>query len=193
MIKDPRIKAIIVTISIIVLNCLFYFLEEMFVRNYWMVFGNSYVLLAEGQWYRLLTSMFSHASVQHLASNAIAIYGVGQILERVLGKVRFLSYYLLCGILGGLFSSGLHFLFHDPVISIGASGAAFGLFGIFLVLSLRGNIRGVPIWRIALYLGLNFIYGFLNGTVDNFGHLGGLIIGLLFGLIASVRLSGKRR
>ncbi len=193
MIKDPRIKAIIVTISIIVLNCLFYFLEEMFVRNYWMVFGNSYVLLAEGQWYRLLTSMFSHASVQHLASNAIAIYGVGQILERVLGKVRFLSYYLLCGILGGLFSSGLHFLFRDPVISIGASGAAFGLFGIFLMLSLRGNIRGVPIWRIALYLGLNFIYGFLNGTVDNFGHLGGLIIGLLFGLIASVRLSGKRR
>lgn len=134
----------------------------------------------EGEWWRLITNCFLHIGIFHLLMNMYALMYIGFLLEPYLGKTRFISAYLLTGIAASITS----LWWHDMTISAGASGAIFGMYGLFLAL-LTTNIiekktRKALLISIVFFVGYNLIYG-LKGGIDNAAHIGGLLSGLLIG------------
>ncbi|GAA0724563.1 rhomboid family intramembrane serine protease [Dactylosporangium roseum] len=129
--------------------------------------------IAAGEYYRLLTAMFLHFGVLHLALNMWGVWVVGRPLEAALGRGRFLALYLIAGLGGGVAA----YLFSAPnTITAGASGALFGLFGALVVVlrRLRLSIAGVlPV------LVLNLVITFSFSQISVGGHIGGLITGAL--------------
>lgn len=128
--------------------------------------------IVDGEWYRLLTATFMHVNVLHIALNMLALYMLGSSLEPVLGRSRFITLYLLSA-LGGSAASLL--MVSDPYsISIGASGAVYGLFGALFVVARRlgGDTR-----NILVVLALNLAFSFTISGIDWRAHLGGLFVG----------------
>jgi membrane associated rhomboid family serine protease len=129
------------------------------------------ILVAQGQYERLLTAAFLHAGVVHIVFNMMALYIVGPSLETALGRVRFGVLYLLAA-LGG---SVLSYLFSNPRIEgVGASGAIFGLFGAFFVVA---RTRHADTSGIVGLLVINLLYPFIDRTIDWRAHVGGLVVG----------------
>ena len=140
-------------------------------------------LIAEGEYYRLFTSMFLHFGIQHLANNMLLLLFLGDYLERAVGKLRYLVIYLGGGIIGNL-CSYLHELFllktgKAPAVSAGASGAIFAAVGAMLVLLAfrKGKLEDLTFRRMAIMAGLSLMVGFQSSNVDNFAHLGGFFAG----------------
>lgn len=133
--------------------------------------------VAEGEWWRLITSGFLHAGGLHLAMNMIALWTLGQVLEPVLGRARFGVLYL-SSLLAGSFGV---LLLEPTARTVGASGAVFGLFGALFILQLS---RGISPWDTGLggILVINLLITFLVPNVSIGGHLGGLTGGLAAGL-----------
>lgn len=139
--------------------------------------------LTQGQWWRLLTYQFVHTGFLHLFGNMFALLLIGAYLEPLLGKARFLIFYLICGVFGGLLSSYIHPFF----ASAGASGAIFGMFGVFLGL-LTGNLvekhfQKALLTTLLVFIGLQLLSG-MKGAIDNSAHIGGLITGFVLGRIS---------
>ncbi len=138
-----------------------------------------------GQWWRLLTSCFLHSGFVHLFANLCGLLFVGLFLEPVLGKWKYLTAYLLAGI----FSSIASILWYSAAVSVGASGAIFGLYGVFISLLLTKKyspeFTKTFLVSIIIFVAYNLLIG-LRGGVDNAGHIGGLISGFLIGLIFSI-------
>ncbi len=142
--------------------------------------GNLGPAVAAGEWWRLITYMFLHGGAVHLLGNTFALLYVGMFLEPMIGKVRFAIAYLLTGVGAGLVSIWAH----SAVVSVGASGAIFGMYGVFLALLTTSYIKrsyGKTLIRsILFFVVFNLMYG-LQGNTDNAAHVGGLIAGLLAG------------
>ena len=131
--------------------------------------------VANGEWYRLLTATFLHIGLLHLALNMAALWIFGSQLERQLGRTRYLSLYLLCGLSG----SAVSYAFSQPnQPSLGASGAVFGLVGAALVI---GRKLRYDVSVLAVFLVLNLVIGFTVSGIDWRAHLGGLAAGLALG------------
>jgi membrane associated rhomboid family serine protease len=129
--------------------------------------------VSAGDWWQLLTSVFTHVAVLHIGFNMVALWFLGPPLEAMLGRARFLALYLVSGLAG----SAAVMLFSNPVTqTLGASGAIFGLLGALLVVAVkvRGNVQTVLVW-----LGLNLVFTFTVSNISWQGHLGGLLGGLL--------------
>lgn len=127
--------------------------------------------VADGEYYRLLTSTFLHFGVIHLAMNMFGLYLLGPQLEQAFGQLRFATLYLLSG-LGGAAAS---YAFGDQFeIAAGASGAVFGLFGAFYVL---GRKRNLDVSAITGTIAINLFLSFTLPGIDVRGHLGGLVTG----------------
>ncbi|MBZ4034763.1 rhomboid family intramembrane serine protease [Flavobacterium sp. 17A] len=139
-------------------------------------------LTLDGQWWRLLTNCFLHIGIFHLLMNMYALLYIGVLLEPHLGKTRFISAYLLTGITASITS----LWWHDLTISAGASGAIFGMYGVFLAMLTTNLIekteRKALLTSISIFVGYNLIYG-LKGGIDNAAHIGGLVGGLVIGYI----------
>ena len=141
-------------------------------------------LIAQGQFWRLLTPIWLHGSLLHIGFNMYALYIIGPGLERSFGHRRFLLLYLITGFTGNVLS----YLF-TPNTSLGASTAVFGIIAAEVVYLMRnrqmfaGNVQRIITNRIMI-LAINLMLGFSSSGVDNFGHLGGMIGGLLFGWLA---------
>ncbi|MEU3547036.1 rhomboid family intramembrane serine protease [Streptomyces longwoodensis] len=131
--------------------------------------------VAEGQWYRLLTSMFLHFGYLHVLSNMLSLWWVGGPLEAALGRVRYLAVYLLSGLAGGALT---YVLAAPNQGSVGASGAIFGVFGAFAVLVRRQRYDMRPV--IALLV-INLIITFGWSGIAWQAHVGGLVAGVLIG------------
>ncbi len=133
------------------------------------------LLVAQGQYVRLLTSMFLHAGLVHLAFNAWALYVLGQDVERLFGMGRFAVIYLLSG-LGG---SVLFYLLGDNAPSVGASGAIFGLIGAEIIYFwIYRSVFGQQQLRSLLMVTVvNLIFGFSMPGINNLAHIGGLLTG----------------
>jgi membrane associated rhomboid family serine protease len=129
--------------------------------------------VAGGQWYRLFTVALTHGGLMHLGFNMIALHALGTPLEAVLGKTRYLVIFFISLFTGSYAST---FLSPGDHISVGASGAIFGLFGAFVVLNKRIGQSSREIYMI---IGLNFVLGFIFGGVDWRAHLGGLVGGFI--------------
>lgn len=143
--------------------------------------------VAEGQWYRMLTSMFLHGSYVHILFNMLSLWWIGGPLEAALGRARYLTLYFVSGLAG----SALSYLLAAPnQPSLGASGAIFGLFGATAVLMRRLNYDMRPV--IALLV-INLIFTFSPGfNIAWQAHIGGLIGGVLVGY-AMVHAPRERR
>lgn len=144
--------------------------------------ANLGILVEEGQWWRLLTCLFLHGGLMHLVSNMFGLIFVSIFLEPLLGRVKYLSVYLLTGIAASLTS----IWWHDDVVSVGASGAIFGLYGVFLAFLL---LKVYPpsfsksfLVGTSIFVGINLLMG-LSGGIDNAAHIGGLLSGFIIGLI----------
>lgn len=129
--------------------------------------------VAEGAYWQLLTSAFTHIEILHIGVNMLMLWFLGPSLERALGRVRFLAVYLISALSGSVVVLWLS----DPGTStLGASGAVFGMIGALLVLAYKvhGDVRS-----LLLYLGINVVYTFIGpGSISWQGHLGGLLGGL---------------
>lgn len=142
--------------------------------------------VAEGEWYRMVTAMFTHDAPWHIAFNMLGLWWLGGPLEAALGRSRYLALYLTSGLAG----SALTYLVASPTTaSLGASGAIFGLFGATAVLMRRLNQDMRPV--IALLV-INLIITFGWGNIAWQAHIGGLVAGVVIGY-AMVHAPRERR
>jgi membrane associated rhomboid family serine protease len=135
-----------------------------------------------GQWWRLLTNIFLHGGLMHLIFNMYGLLFVSIFLEPILGRAKFIIAYFLCGLLASLAS----IWWHPATLSVGASGAIFGLYGVLTALLTTNKAdasskRGLLI-NNAIFIVINLIIGFTGG-IDNAAHIGGLFTGFIIGYI----------
>lgn len=133
-------------------------------------------LIIDGEWWRFILPVFIHIGFLHLFMNSIALFYIGPLVERIFGNTRFLFIYLFAGFAGSLAS----FVF-SPHLSAGASGAIFGLFGSLLYFGIifpKLFFRTMGM-NILVVIGINLAFGFAMPSIDNAGHIGGLIGGFL--------------
>ena len=135
-----------------------------------------------GNWWRLLTSMFLHGGIMHLLLNIYGLVLVALFLEPKLGRKNYTILYILSGVCGSLAS----IWWYPNTVSAGASGAIFGLYGAILGLLLtnafpKDGKKGILI-MIGVYVLINLVWG-LTGGIDNAAHIGGLLSGAILGII----------
>jgi rhomboid protease GluP len=137
-----------------------------------------------GEWWRLFTCIFVHIGIVHLLLNMYALLMIGNYLEPMLGRLRFTVAYVCTGIIASITSLWWH---QDPIVSAGASGAIFGLYGLFLALLTTNLIphsaRKALLQSIGIFVLYNITYGLRSQTVDNSAHIGGLLSGLAIGYL----------
>lgn len=173
----------IMTYTLIVLNVLMYILS---LTNYEAVinaFANYYVNVQLGEVWRLITSAFVHANILHLFFNMYALYYIGKDVEKYYGKFKYLLLYLGSAITGSLFSIVL-----SNYASVGASGAIFGMFGAILYFGYkyRTTLDGFLKSGIVPVIIINLFIGFMIPGIDVYGHIGGLLGGILLSYAVGV-------
>jgi len=145
-------------------------------------------LTTNGEWWRLLTSTFLHGGFIHLFANMYGLLFVGIFLEPRLGRTWYAIIYVTTGIIASIASLYLH----DATVSIGASGAIFGLYGVFLALLLTNifpkDFSKTFLSSTLIFIGYNLIMGFAGSGIDNAAHIGGMVSGFILGLILSPQL-----
>lgn len=159
------------------------------------------VAVLYGEWWRIVTAMFVHVGIIHLATNMWCLWNLGLLGEPLMGPFGMLAAYVLTGAAGNLLSVAVH----PEAVGAGASGAVFGLAGVLIILlksprlpippsELRGLRRSVIYFAL-----LNFVIGgstWLFHTsiqIDNMAHLGGFLCGLLLGFLLIPRIGSERR
>ena len=180
---------------------------NIFVFLYMSIFGNLYDMsylyshgatewhsvLENHEYYRLFTAIFIHFDFMHLFNNMISLIVIGSQLEPFMGHFKFLLTYILSGLAASLTSVLYYYNQGTNVISAGASGAIFGIFGGFAVYSLFDMLgkRHAPFKRIAIISLLMLYNGMSSQSVDNAAHLGGMIFGCIFAFICCICKKNK--
>jgi membrane associated rhomboid family serine protease len=133
-----------------------------------------------GQWWRIFTGAFLHENLLHIAFNMFALYQVGNVVEALYGKVRFMLLYVVA-----IVGSGLAVVaFNYDIPTLGASGAIFGLFGALVAVGLRLGQRGRSlIWQVLPIIGLNLVFTVSVPGISIAAHVGGLLTGFVAGLV----------
>jgi rhomboid protease GluP len=154
--------------------------------------GNYAPLTIDNNWWRLLTNVFVHIGFLHLIANCYALAYVGLFLESHLKRNAFLSLYLFCGLLASL--SSLYW--NEDLVSAGASGAIFGMYGILLVLlatkTIRQKLNANTIFFIVFFVIINLLGSFKKG-IDGAAHVGGFVSGIIFGGIFALLKTQRKR
>ena len=144
--------------------------------------GNFRPLILQGRSARLISNIFLHGGIMHLLMNMYGLLFIGIFLEPLLGSKKFTSFYIVTGIIASLAS----IWWHQAVVSVGASGAIFGMFGIFLALLLTNlfpkTFQKSFLLSMSIFIGYNLLIG-LTGGIDNAAHIGGLISGIIIGFM----------
>ena len=138
------------------------------------------------EYWRFVTPIFIHYGLMHFAINSVILYYMGQQVEAIYGHGRFFLIYLLSGVMGNV----LGFAFNDMnVQAAGASTSLFGIFGAFIVFGIHfKNNPGIQamVRQFSLFIVLNLVFGLFDQTIDMYGHVGGLIGGILMGNIVAL-------
>ena len=195
---DMASLIIIITVAVFFLQ-IYYFNQygENFLDYLFTNFGFTPQNLFQGQWWTLVTSIFLHATPQHIILNMLALFFFGSIVEKELGPKKFLLIYLVSGVLGNLIIvAGTYLGLGSATIpTIGASGAVFGIMGTAMIIKplefvFYPYIVPIPLIIVAfLYTIVNlvsFIYILSTGTASDISyisHIGGLLSGIYFGYI----------
>ncbi len=190
-----------ITLQIVLINVflfiVFYLLEVFypgFISNYVAI--SSEAVFQNFYFWTFLTSMFMHGGVFHLFVNMLSLVFVGSLVEKILGKKRFIWFYLSAGI----FASLLHVLF-ESAPAVGASGALFGIIGLLMILT-----PNLPVYMMFIPIPIKLKYAAPvmlvllwaislagNVPIGNIAHLGGLIAGLIYGLFIRHKFPSKAR
>ncbi|MCS7175201.1 rhomboid family intramembrane serine protease [Pseudothermotoga sp.] len=141
-------------------------------------------LVARGEWYRTITAIFVHGGILHLLFNSYALFYFGTIVESIYGSEKFVASYLSSGLIGNIATQ----LFYYGSVSVGASGAIFGLVGMLFILGFKRDapfyarsFTGYALLPMIIY---NVVFGFLPGSgINNAAHLGGFFAGVLIGYL----------
>jgi membrane associated rhomboid family serine protease/Tfp pilus assembly protein PilF len=150
--------------------------------------ANAGALTLSGEWWRLLTCVFIHGNLLHIAFNMWCLWDLGALSESLYGRWAFGAIYVLCGLGASLASV----TWNVHVLSVGASGAIFGLAGALIAAfklgefsvpraALSGTLRS-----LVVFVGFNLIFGAASGVTDNAAHVGGLITGLILGALIAL-------
>ena len=143
------------------------------------------LILNQGEYYRLFTSMFLHFGFEHFFQNMVFLFFIGCFLETAMGSVKYFIFYLLTGLGAGVCSLIYDSTMQLNVVSAGASGAIFGVVGglFWVVIRNKGNYKGIGIQGMILMVVAILYYGFTSTDVDNVAHVGGLLCGVLLGVL----------
>ena len=186
-------KKPVVTYILIVLNVMIYLFLTLYDKtgNITFNFSNVRELVKQGEYYRLLTCMFLHANIYHLAFNMYALYVIGPQVEKYYGKTKYLFIYLISGLLGSLFSA----VFMGPnTYSLGASGAIFGLLGsvAYFTYYYRATLQGLLRSQVLPVIVLNLVISVMLKSIDLSAHVGGLIGGILISMALGIGDKGRK-
>ncbi len=152
-------------------------------------------LTLRGQWWRMFTSMFLHFGIIHLVFNMVVLANIGPFMESLLGRAAYLILYVVAGLGGG----ALSLAYHPSLVSAGASGAIFGLYGGLLgFLLLHRNVIAPEVLKsqtnsALIFVGYNVVYGFARPNTDVAAHMGGLAAGFVLGLFLVPPFSQEER
>lgn len=186
-VKKPRVWFTLLNTSLVVVNIIIYLIV-----HHTDLFGGRMELLdlgavswqtvfQQGQYYRLLSSLFLHGDFSHLFNNMLILLFVGDNLERIVGKSKYLIIYLGSGLLASLASVGYNMWFHNTISSIGASGAIFGVVGavLYIIILNRGRIEDISGGQMFMFIILSLYGGITSANTDNAAHFGGLLAGII--------------
>jgi len=174
------------------------FLQISFIESLITLGANVNYLVADGQVWRLVTAIFLHGSILHLFVNMYSLNSIGNEIEYVFGKWKLFLVFILAGISGNVFSfllsisnlSNGFVAINTPHISVGASGAIFGLLGYLLgkklnerKLMMEGKYLNVDMNSLIIVIILNLFIGFTVPNIDNNAHIGGFILGVILSFL----------
>ena len=148
-------------------------------------------VLEDGEYYRLLTAMFMHFGIRHIMNNMLVLFVLGDNLERALEHVKYLIFYLLCGI-GSNWVSMMAHPTDTMTVSAGASGAIFGVVGglLYVVTANKGRLEDLSTRQLVIMIFFSLYLGYTSTGVDNTAHLSGLVIGIVLAIILYHRPTG---
>ena len=183
----------IVSIILVVVNVLVYILCS-FMGDFLYSRGSldGFFVLVNKEYDRILWSMFLHSGMSHLFNNMLILFFLGSMIEKEVGHVRYALLYLASGIGGNLLSLLAKVVINDIAVSLGASGAIFGLDGVLLAMVLFSGkeMENVTPARVLLMILYSLYSGFTGQNIDNAAHVGGLLTGFL---LASAMCFYKRK
>jgi hypothetical protein len=198
------LNSISITNLFIIINILIFLLINIFIlfkRDLISYFAVNPFLILQGKYiWTLLTSVFTHIQIWHLFVNMISLMFIGNFVEKIIGKRRYTWFYVLSGIFASLFFVFFALLFNQNINipAVGASGALFALGGLLMILLPRLKVYVFFFIPMPLWIGMIFMLGVLwwasigvGLPIGNTAHLGGLIIGVLYGLYLKKRYSKK--
>lgn len=184
-------QAAYVNIGLLIINIVVYFFLE-FIGNtenagFLLKYGAVYLpnVVYGHEYYRLLTAVFLHFGIDHLVNNMIVLFVLGDNLERALGHVKYLIFYLLCGIGANVCSIVSEMHSESYAVSAGASGAIFGVIGglLYAVAVNKGQLEDLSTRQLVFMIVLSLYLGFTSSGVNNVAHVTGLCIGVMLAMI----------
>lgn len=187
--RAPREKTSLITLGLIAINSVVFLISAYFSRSivnidssvlYIMGAKLNYAILNNGEYWRLIASGFLHGGIVHIGVNMYSLYYAGNQVSEVYGNKKYLLMYLLSAV----GASGLSMV-NSQSLSVGASGAIFGLLGAMAAFAFkeRSRIGKDYLTHLVSIIATNLLIGFMLPNIDNLGHLGGLMVGGLLGFI----------
>lgn len=167
-------------INIVIWLCMILYLNRFSDVKLLEVGGLVHFNVVHGEWYRLISSMFLHFNFEHILMNMLSLFIFGKIVESIIGSWRMLIIYIISGLYGNFVSLS----FNTTTISVGASGAIFGLIGsIFVIMYLSKNFNKKMIGQLLIALVVLIVFSLFMSNINIMAHLGGFISGVLITLI----------
>ena len=193
IVRRAPLTMVLILLNVIMFAITAYFSGGTEINIYVLIFFGAKVneLINVGEVWRIFTAAFLHGNFFHILLNMYALYNIGPVVEIKLGKLKYLLVYVFSALTSGTLS-----YFMTPNISVGASGAIFGVLGSLLIIALRSKekVLNRAIMNIVFIIGLNLVIGVAaRDVIDNYGHIGGLVGGLVSTLILYVPGMGRDR
>ena len=186
-----RRKKAFVNIGLIAVNVIYFLYLEMngstedtqFMVSHGAMYAP--LVIERGEYYRLITSTFMHFGINHIMNNMLILFILGDNLERALGHIKYLLFYLICGVGANVASMVINLSGYRNVVSAGASGAIFGVIGglLYAVAVNRGQLEDLSTRQLVVVILCSLYFGFTSTGVDNAAHIAGLIIGIIMGVV----------
>lgn len=149
--------------------------------------GASYapLIFERKEYWRLLSAAFLHFGIRHIANNMLVLFVLGDNLERALGHMKYLLFYLLCAVGSNLFSLYMNMDAIQRTVGAGASGAVYGVIGglLWALIRNRGRLEDLSTGRVFSFVILSLYYSFTDQGIDNYAHIGGLLVGFLLSML----------
>lgn len=146
---------------------------------------NVYAISEKRQYYRFLTSMFTHFGITHLLGNMVILIALGARIENIIGRLNYVIVYIVTG-LAAAFASYINFFCNDIYdYSAGASGAIFGLLGVLVVIAFynKGRVKDLSLMNMLILFILTLVDGLMSEGIDNVAHAAGFMAGILAGIV----------